>query len=99
MTELELRLPTGLCSNCQAWMSTWMKSANSTLPPNAPTSSSTLTQDAKDALFLDHVITVTSYLKEKYPKVSVFRFYYQITTAKYYLLHETSQLYDQEFAD
>lgn len=59
----------GLCSNCQAWMSTWMKSANSTLPPNAPTSSSTLTQDAKDALFLDHVITVTSYLKEKYPKV------------------------------
>ena len=45
----------GQCSACQSWMTSKHK---------------TKTKDAHDWLFLDHVISLASYLKEKYPEVS-----------------------------
>jgi len=59
----------GRCSACQSWMHSW----NSSSSPNASTpSAATIGSDeARDALFLDHVVNLATFLRHKYPQVKL----------------------------
>lgn len=60
----------GRCGACQSWMHDWMtsSSSNSSLAPSGATTAS---DEARDALFLDHIVHLATYIRQKYPKVKL----------------------------
>ena len=58
----------GRCGACQAWMQEWISTPSGGANASS-TPSPTASEDARDALFLDHVIRLATYLGDKYPKV------------------------------
>jgi len=60
----------GRCGACQAWMQEWISTSSGGANASS-TPSPTVSEDARDALFLDHVIRLATYLGDKYPKVKL----------------------------